>query len=61
MTGKWSNAASPESLIYPGEPAGAMELGDGGAQERWRFGSGTQERRYCSKKVRRSGESTRTV
>jgi len=42
MARKWSNAVSPVSLIFPEEPAGAMELGDGGAQERWRFGSGTQ-------------------
>ncbi len=30
-------------LLYPRGPVGAMELGDGGAQERWRSGSGTQE------------------
>ncbi len=30
-------------LLYPGGPTGAIELGHGEAQERWRSGSGTQE------------------
>ncbi len=41
-------------LLYPGGPTGAIELGDGGAQEQWRSGSGTQERRDCRQKVRGS-------
>ncbi len=44
-------------LLYPEEPAGAMELGDGGAQEWWRSESGTQERRDCRQAVRGTGES----
>ncbi len=48
-------------ILYTGEPAGAMELGDGGAQERWRSGSRTQEQRDCRQKVRGSGESTLNI
>ncbi len=36
---------------------GTVELGDGGDQERWRSGSGTQEQRDCRQAVRGSGES----
>ncbi len=38
-----------------------MELGDGGAQERRRSGSGTQDRRDCRQKVRGSDETTWNV
>ncbi len=69
-SGKWirNREVSRESylwvinpLLYPGEPAGAMELGDGGAQERWRSGSRTQEQQDCRQNVRGSGESTSNV
>ncbi len=48
-------------ILYTGEPAGAMELRDGWAQERWRSGSRTQEQRDCRQKVRGSGESTLNI
>ncbi len=48
-------------LLYPGKPAGAMELEDSGAHERWRSGSGKQDRRDCRQNVRGSCESTWNV
>ncbi len=48
-------------ILYTGEPAGAMELGDGETQEWWRSGSRTQEQRDSRQKVRGSGESTLNV